>query len=148
MTISCHDLRLETRFLLLWSDLLTMFSPWQVNLCLIGILIIFFLPVKQQSNILKLCRLWVKVVDSGRGRGQSWKIMDAAAVKYHFTQIKFLKIAKRGKNLPYFYPWNHSEVIWWKKVKWWKKKRFLKFKQATVLKDTYFLKDTEAILTY
>lgn len=64
--------------------------------------------------------------------------MDAAAVKYHFTQIKFLKIAIRGKSLSYFYPWNHSEVILMKK------KRFLKFKQATVLlKDTYFLKDTK-----
>lgn len=75
------------------------------------------------------------MADGGRGRVQSWKIMDAAAVKYHFTQIKILKIAIRGKCLAYFYPWNHFEVILMKK------KRFLKFKQTTVfLKDTYFLK--------
>ena len=41
--------------------------------------------------------------------------MDAAAVKYHFTQIKILKIAIRGKCLSYFYPWNHFEVILMKK---------------------------------
>lgn len=68
--------------------------------------------------------------------------MDAAAVKYHFTQIKILKIAIRGKCLSYFYPWNHFEVILRKKI-------FFKFKQtAVLLKDTYFLKGTEAILIY
>lgn len=56
-----------------------------------------------------------KVADGGRGRVQSWKIMDAAAVKYHFPQIKILKGTLRENALPISITWNHFEVILMKK---------------------------------